>query len=517
MDRLPYDVCKIYYDALGLSFEEKFDKEQGRWYGNNAQLEVLKGDDRFPIVIGGERGGKSFVTAAMMIPHMLALPIIRYERFHDENGKLKFNWTDRTDRPLSPDFVIFGPNYAEPRVEFTYIEEWLRKLDEVARVSKPTEGAWRLITKSGVVLSTWSTDNPMSIRGIDLEGALAAEAGNMEWDAIERIQGRIGAKRGFCFYNGTMENAKQWYVKWAMEGKRQNRFNVVTYSIPSWSNKHEFPGGREDPEIKRWESFYTDDVFMTRVAAEPQPPRYRVLKEFTHDHIKTLKIPRKPDGSYDATFEIWIDPGYQPSAYAVLWVAWWETDKGRYFYVFDEFYEQEVETTAMIERIKKHKMYKYIANDGIVIDISAKRHSDGNEPALMIYKKLTGKQPYMKYWHENASIERIRTTARSGMIAIHPNCMGLIAEIGLGDYPRFPEMHPWKFPTARDGTIVGEKPVDAWNHSAKALAYGLLRRQGLVERMGDRPKPWNRIYENNPKRKSPKKSYLRTNNNVATS
>lgn len=488
----------MYYDTLGLQFE-KF---------NDAQFEVITGDERFPVIIGGERGGKSFATAAILVPHVEMLPEIRRERFYHPNGKLKFDWKDRTDRPLSPDFAIFGPNYAEPRVEFGYLEEWLRKLDDVARVSKPTDGPWRLITKSGVVVVTWSTDNPMSIRGIDLEGALAVEAGNMEWDAIERIQGRIGAKRGFCLYNGTMENAKQWYVKWAMEGKRQNRFQIKTYTIPSWSNKHEFPGGRNDSEILRWEKFYPDDTFMTRVAAEPQPPRYRVLKEFEYEHIHPVKFPRNEDGSYACKFEIWIDPGYQPSAYAVLWVAWWETDNGKFFYVFDEFYEQEVETTAMIQRIKKHKFYKHIDNDGIVIDISAKRHADGNEPALSIYKKLTGKNPYMKYWHENASIERIRTTAKSGMIAIHPNCLGLIAEIGLGDYPRFPEMHPWKFPTGRDGTIVGDKPTDEWNHSCKALAYGLLRRQGLVERMGPKPVAYNRI-SGKPKRKAPKNTYLR--------
>lgn len=494
MDRLPYRICKNYYEALGINFEKD----------NPAQFQVIQAADRFPLIIGGERGGKSFASAALLIPHIDLLPQIRKERFFypdddpdpTKRGQLKFNWKSRERIPLVPDFVIFGPSYAEPRVEFSYVEEWLRQLDNLAYVSKPQEGPWRLVTKDGVVLSTWSTDNPGTIRGIDLEGALAAECGNMEFEAVERIQGRIGAKRGFCIYSGTMENAKRWYIKWALEGERLNRYGVKTYSLPSWGNISQFPGGRNDPEIKRWEAFYTDDVFQTRVAAQPMPPRDRVLREYDESHIRKVKLPRNGDGTYACEFHVCIDPGYLPSAYAVLLVASWDTPEGKFWYCFDELYEQQIGNEKVISWLKNHKFYRHFQMDALTIDVSAKRHADGNEPAIEKFKRLSKfKAPYTHYWHENALIDRLRTTGKQNLIAIHPNCRGLIAEMGLGE-EIYPEMHPWKYHTERSGDILNEKPIDKWNHSAKALGYLLLRHLGVVERMGDRPRSKNRMKTN---------------------
>ncbi len=487
MNRLPYDICKIYYEALGIDFINN----------NIAQYEVVHANDRFPLIIGGERGGKSYATAAIMLPHIILLPEIRKDRFYDKNGKPAY---DGKRKALNPDFILFGPTYAEPRIEFGEIENWLRELGMISYVSKPQEGPWRLVTDLGVVVSTFSTENPGSIRAVDLEGAAACEAGWMTWDAIERIQGRIGAKKGFCVYSGTMEHAERWYIKWALEGERQNRFGVKTYSLPSWENKSQFAGGRNDPEIIRWENFYTEDVFMTRVAAKPMPPRDRVIREINEKHIKKVSIPRNPDGSYACDFEIAIDPGYLPSAYAVLFVASWMTEQGKFWYIFDEIYEQELQNEDIIPMIRSHKFYRYMDSDDLTIDISSKRHSDGNEPAIDKYKKLTKfKSPYLKYWHENSLIERIRTTAKHGLIAIHPNCVGLIAELGLGE-EIYPGMHPWKFHTDKGGTIINEKPIDAWNHSCKALGYLLLRHLGPVERLGPKPQSYNRI------KKIPKKS-----------
>lgn len=512
MKRLPYSIAKIYYDALGLRFEKFWDEQYNQWSGNPEQYKVVSGDDRFPLIVGGERGGKSFATAAILLPHVELLPDIRPDRFYypmdhpDPEKRGKLTYDPKSRKPLVPDFVLFGPSYAEPRIEFTMLEGWLRELDNISYLSKPQEGPWRLVTKAGVVVATWSTDDPGTIRGLDLEGAAACEAGNMEWDAIERIQGRIGAKRGFCVYSGTMENAKRWYIKWALEGERTNRFGVVTYSLPSWGNLHQFPGGRQDPEILRWEAFYTEDVFQTRVAAKPMPPRDRVIREINEVDIRKVKLPRKEDGSLDCHIEIAIDPGYLPSAYAVLWVASWSTDKGKMWYVFDELYQQQIGNEAVIEWIKGHKFYKYLGTDDLTIDVSAKRHADGNEPAIEKFRKLTKlRSPYTHYWHEAALIDRIRTTAKAGLIAIHPNCRGFIAELGLGEEV-YPDMHPWKFPTAKDGIILNEKPIDKWNHSAKAFGYLLLRHLGLVERLGGPPKGWNRLRDRRPTSTKPKRN-----------
>lgn len=271
-------------------------------------------------------------------------------------------------------------------------------------------------------------------------------------------------------------------------------------------NLHEFPGGREDSEIKRWETLYPDDIFLTRVAAEPIPPRDRVIHEATADHVRKVNLPRNKDGTFDCKIELAIDPGYLPSAYAVLWIASWDTEKGKFFYVFDELYEQKMETTQIIDAIKMHRFYRHVGISDLTIDTSAKRHADGNEPAIDIYKRLTKfKDPYTHYWHEAALIERLRTTFKQGLIAIHPNCEGLIAELGLGEEV-FHDMHPWQFPTNRSGIIINDKPKDEWNHSAKALGYLLLRRLGPVERMGGGPKSYNRIRDKDRNKNKPRRT-----------
>lgn len=487
MERLPYEVCAPIYESLNIDFSE-----------NEAQNQVVMGDERFPVVIGGERGGKSWATAAIFLCHILVLPYLNPDKFKTRSPK----WH-------SPDFVIFGPNYREPKVEFEYIEDWLRQLGELkGEPSKPMNAQWRMTTKDNVVITTWSTENPRSIRAINLEGALVVEAGAMEYDAIERIQGRVSSTKGFILYNGTMENANPWYVKWALEGKRENRYKIKTFSLPSWTNKKVYPGGRYDEEILRMEEFYTYETFMTRVAAEPQPPRDRVLREFTEDHIKELKIPTGQYGVPECKIEIWIDPGYLPSAYSCLWVAIWEDELGKFFYIFDELYEQELENPDIIEKLMQNKYWKYVERDGIVIDVSAKRHADGNEPAIEVYRRLAGKNLRSKYWHENALMERIRVSAKQNRIIIDPKCLGLIAECGLGDYPKFPEMHPWKYPSDKDGNITNDKPLDKWNHACKALGYGLLDHLGIVERLGPRLKSWNR-FDTTRERKTPKRSYMR--------
>ncbi len=492
MDRLPFAACTPFWDACGIEFHPE-------------QLAIVKHADRFPVIGGGERGGKSFTTAAIMLPHIILLPFIKPGKFLTEDGKVRFD--PNTDAPRNPDFLLYGPTYAEPRQEFQLLEAWLRKLGKLPdgrrHMSKPQDGPWKMVTTDGVVIATWSMEDPTSIRSVDLEGAACCEAGKMPYSGIERVWGRVSSNSGFIVYSGTMENSQQWYQDWMLMGQRENHLGIKSYSLPTYTNRHMFPGGRYDKEILHLERAYPEDVFAMRVLAEPRPPRDRVLKEITPEHIKEVKIPSQ------AEIEIWIDPGYA-SAYAVLFVAIWDefSEKpkrapkdwqpellGKRFHVFDELYEQGRTTDDMIELCKRHRYWKRVKNG--VIDVASKAHQGNGESALEKWQKRTNLLWNMRYWKEDALIERIRSSAKRGQITIDPKCRGLIAECGLGD-PVFPEMHPWKFLTDRDGRIAGEKPIDKWNHSAKALGYGLLQHIGQVESVS-RKTSFNRLRSNTPK------------------
>lgn len=505
MQMLPYAICKPIYERLGLEFWPE-------------QQEIIEYEGRFPLVVGGERGGKSFTTAAKMLPQIIMLPYISDHKFFKPDGT-PISDVFR-DRPRDPHFVLFGPNYREPRVEFELLQRWLTELDELIttgtnKPSKPQDGPWVMVTKKGVVIQTWSMENPSSIRAVDLEGALCCEAGMMPYDGITRVQGRVSGTQGFVIYNGTLENSQKWYRDWALLGKRPNHLGIKSFSLPTWTNRKLFPGGINHPEIQRLRRMYSPDLWDMRVAAIPRPPRDRVLDAITEAHVRDdIVIPT------DAQVDIWVDPGFA-TAYAVLFVAHWDIpedqpltlsegadadnipqwalrgtqsrrDWRRFFYIVDEFYEQGKNTRQMIDMVRSHPLWPLVLKSKTgVIDVAARGHRDSTESALEIWQQLTPLSWNYELWPQSALMERIRTSAHMFQFAISPKCKGLLAEAGLGE-PVFEGMHHWKYPTDRDGHVVGETPKDAWNHSAKALGYGLLYYLRQVEHLA-KPTTFSRL------------------------
>lgn len=300
--------------------------------------------------------------------------------------------------------------------------------------------------------------------------------------------GRSYTANGIVVHN-TLEKTQQWWKEWQLIGNRPNELGIKSYVIPSWSNRIEFPGGREDPEIKQWWASLalTDpDLPLERLAAISRPLRERVVSEATEAHILEMEIPE------DARHEVWIDPGYA-SAYAVVFVALWERNGKPFFYCYDELYEQRQNTEQIIALCRRKPTWPKIDPGEGVIDIASKGHRDATQSALEIWEKKTEINFSKKFWHEDRQRERLQNCFRTNQIALNPRCRGFIAELGLGE-PVFPEMHPWKYSTDRDGRIRSEKPIDRWNHSVKAAAYGLLHHLGQVE---DKRKPSsrNRILE----------------------
>jgi len=443
--------------------------------------------DRFPAICGGERSGKSKVSVAIVTPHVLALPYLHFDRFFTKDGRARFNHLDRNVKPRNPDFAIFGPTYKEPRIEFEYMEEDLRALGKLAEnhTSKPSDGPWRMVTTDGVVITTISLENPESVRSIDLEGCIVAEAGGCEYAGIERVRGRVASKHGFIVFSGTIEGSTKWWRDWLVEGRRPNQKGIKSYSIPSWTNRIQFPGGEQDPEIVKWRAFLGEDLFLERCAAIARPPRFRVIKEAQEKHIHKMEIPE------DARILLAIDPGYA-TAYAVLFCAIWTQPNGDpIFYFFDEFYEQLKTTADIIGLCKQHPYWPRVQE--AAIDIASKGHRDATDSSLEIWEKLCQlpKGFYKKYWGEDRGIERLQNSFHNGHIVVDPRCTGFLAELGLGE-PVFPEMHEWKFGSDRDGRIISEKPIDRWNHSAKAAYYLLLKELGQVDTKR-RPTTWNRL------------------------
>lgn len=465
MERMTYEEKKPILDMLGYTWSAE-------------QESYLQATDRVIICIGGERGGKSAVVAADKVPYLAAIPYRRPDKFFAHNGTPKFD--PKTDKPRHPHVVLFGPHYTEPRIEFDMIEEHLDKLGMLAgginAPSRPQDGPYRLVTTDGVVVQTFSCENPNSIRAMTLEFAVICEAGMVEEEVYRRVRSRVATTHGFIDMSGTLELAQRWYVDKALEGQRSNPDGWRTVSIPIWSNLAMFPGGINDPEIQALKKEMPEDIWAMRFAAEPRPPIDRVIPEFTDKLIKDdIEIPE------NAEIQVWIDPGYA-SAFAILWVAIWEDEDGnKFFYVFDEFYEQGKNAHVMSSMIMEHPMYdRLMVRHRGVIDIAGKGHRDATESAEEVLSRTCGITFDMGYWTDDPLRERLRTSCMKKQFAVNSKCVGLLAEMGLGK-PVFRGMHHWRYVTDKSGNIIGERPEDKWNHSVKALAYGLLEHLGQVE------------------------------------
>ena len=86
----------------------------------------------------------------------------------------------------------------------------------------------------------------------------------------------------------------------------------------------------------------------------------------------------------------------------------------------------------------------------------------------------------------NEGIERLRTflrpnplTGRPGVL-IAPHCTGLLSELGGCLNPITQQMAVYHWRTDQNGDVVGDTPLDAHNHSVKALIYYLIAEFGVA-------------------------------------
>lgn len=257
------------------------------------QLEVIRSDRRIRIVAGGERAGKSYVSAMDLVSRL----------------------------PWGREFWLIGPDYYLPRAEFEYVEAALWKLGAIGsknQVSKPKDGSWSLKTKSGQTVVTRTSADVRKLAARPIDGIVLCEAGQQSYDVFLKALGRVSEPRGFILASGTFESSYDWYAstfrEWIEEG---GTGEGLAFSLPTWGNSFIFPGGRQDDEILRLERLYAGvpGYFDEKCGAVPAPPLGVIFREFSYrTHLSDL-------ARYDVRLPVYlgIDPGHGgPSAYAIV-------------------------------------------------------------------------------------------------------------------------------------------------------------------------------------------------------
>jgi hypothetical protein len=222
------------------------------------------------------------------------------------------------------------------------------------------------------------------------------------------------------------------------------------------------------------------DAFLERFGGIPAAnegivfPEFRVTTHVVPIRFGDVETPTRELEAWiipqSAPLEVWIDPGYA-GAYAVLFVA----VVGSQVFVVDEIYAQGKTGEQVISEVQQKRGLWSRVKHG-VIDVAAKQHH-AMSSQIEVWTKLTGLHLSARPVAIPDGIMRHRTflvdpLALVSRIFFDPKCSKTIWEHAEG----------YRYAETKPNRDTRELPIDANNHSCKAIAYGLVARFGYVDR-----------------------------------
>ena len=408
------------------------------------QKVILDSDKRFILVAGGEQAGKSMIASKFLLK----------KTFETEEAGL---------------YWLVAADYERTRAEFEYLVSDFAQLGILKKASKRVDPG-RIELADGTVIETKSAKDPRTLAMKAPNGIIGCEASQLDLESFYRLRGRCAPRKAWLFLAGTFESSLGWYPQ-MFQSWKYGVNNEQSYSLPSWTNKHLYPEGKNDPEILRLKESSSDDFFMERIEGIPSPPRGIVFPEFRPDIHVSENIEYVPD----EPVHIWIDPGYA-GAYALCAVQI-INDQVR---VFDEIYEQNLITEEIINIAQNRPWYKDLTYG--VIDIAGYQHQAMSAPAE-VWLDSTGLFLDSEKININDGTERLKSTLKltgkgEPKLIISPKCKGLLSEFGAAANPFDGQTKVYQWKVDRDGNVVGTQPQDKYNHGIKALIYGLINHFG---------------------------------------
>lgn len=415
------------------------------------QQDVVYLPNREILVAGGERAGKSFVSGTFLATR---LPY----------GKL---------------YWLVAADYGRTQAEFVYIQEFLSKMGWDFDASKRVDPG-EINIAGGFKIVTKSAQDPRKLAMEAPDGVVICESSQVDYETYLRIRGRIAEKRGWMLMSGTFESSLGWYPEMYTRGQNcRSVDDLISVSLPTWSNTRIFPGGRQDPEILKLESLSSKEWFSERYGGVPCPPKGRVFEEFS------MAIHTGTGGEYEFDPKlptlIWVDPGYA-SAYAVE-VAQMRGDD---VFVVDEIFERDFITSDIIKIAQSKPWWSKVV--GGAIDVAAKQHQAMAAPTE-VWLNEGRIHLDSRYIEIRDGIERVKTfltvnpKTQAARLHINTKCRGLISEFGGCPNPITNQTAVYSWRKDREGNVVGDVPDDKNNHAVKALTYGLVNSFGYSKPM----------------------------------
>ena len=212
----------------------------------NEQKVILDSDKRFILVAGGEQAGKSMIASKFLLK----------KTFETEEAGL---------------YWLVAADYERTRAEFEYLVSDFAQLGILKKASKRVDPG-RIELADGTVIETKSAKDPRTLAMKAPNGIIGCEASQLDLESFYRLRGRCAPRKAWLFLAGTFESSLGWYPQ-MFQSWKYGINNEQSYSLPSWTNKHLYPEGKNDPEILRLKESSSDDFFMERIEGIPSPPR----------------------------------------------------------------------------------------------------------------------------------------------------------------------------------------------------------------------------------------------------
>ena len=409
------------------------------------QKPILDSRKRFILVAGGEQAGKSLVASKYLVSRFL------------ENEEAGLYW-------------LVAADYERTRAEFDYLVQDFATLGILGEVTKRVDPG-RIVLADGTRIETKSAKDPRTLAMRAPNGIIGCEASQLDLETFHRLRGRCAPKRGWLFLGGTFEGSLGWYPQ-LFQSWQHGLNDEQSFSLPSYSNEHLYPGGKSDPEILRLKAVASDEFFMERIEGIPTPPQGLVFGEFRAD----LHISDEAEWSVGNPVQLWMDPGYA-GGYAVEVIQ----EINGQICVIDEIYEQGLITSEIIDIAQSRPWWKDV--DGGVIDVAGYQHQAMSAPAE-IWLEQTGVYLGAQKVQINEGTERLKSFLKPNplnnipKILFNPKCKGILSEFGAEPNPFDGQTRAYRWKTDRDGNIVGNTPEYRHNHGVKAVIYGLVDRFG---------------------------------------
>ncbi len=209
------------------------------------------------IITGGWRAGKSTRGAGRALRQVL-----------------RPNFLNGTPNGL---IWLIGPDYVQAKAEFLYLVDWCQRLNLYSKHTQPADGQCTLVTKTGWRIETKSARYAERLGSVAPDGIVLCEPGQMNEEVYSMALGRLAQKRGWLMAVGTLEAEDgQGHPRWLWYEDLANKWkhnlegmDKRSFTLPSWTNKKEFPLGENDPKLLDLKEALSPYTYARKVRGEP--------------------------------------------------------------------------------------------------------------------------------------------------------------------------------------------------------------------------------------------------------